>query len=134
MSLKNKVLLTGRLGNDPETTALPDNTPVTKFRLATNETYKKQDGSKVTQTEWHNIKAFGKMAEICRDYATKGRLVQCEGRIATRKYTDQHNVDRYITEIIINDMNLLDSKPVDETAPANTEATADAPANNDVPF
>lgn len=106
----NKVILVGRLGADPEIRYTPDGTMVTNFRLATDESYKNKSGERVQRTEWHKIVTFRKLAEICGNYLTKGKLVYVEGRIQTRSWDDKEGIKRYTTEIIASDMKMLDSK------------------------
>ncbi len=106
----NKVILVGRLGKDPEVRYTPDGTMVTNFNLATDENYKDKSGEKVQKTEWHRIVTFGKLAEICGNYLVKGKLVFIEGKIQTRSWDDKEGVKRYSTEIVANDMKMLDSK------------------------
>jgi len=98
----NKVILIGRLGQDPKLTYLPSGSPVTEFTLATDESFKNREGQKEERTEWHRIKVFGKSAEFCSNYLSKGRLVYVEGSIRTRKWQDQQGQDRYITEIVVS--------------------------------
>jgi len=106
----NKAILVGRLGKDPEVRYTPDGTMVTTFNLATDENYKDKSGEKVQKTEWHRIVTFGKLAEICGNYLVKGKLVYLEGKIQTRAWDDKEGVKRYTTEIVCNDMKMLDSK------------------------
>ncbi len=106
----NKVILIGRLGADPEIRYLPDGTMVTNFNLATDESFKNKAGEKVQKTEWHKIITFRKLAEICGQYLTKGKLVYVEGKIQTRSWEDKEGVKRYTTEIIASNMQMLDSK------------------------
>ncbi len=106
----NKVILVGRLGKDPEVRVTPDGTMVTNFNLATDEQWKDKNGEKVQKTEWHKIVTFGKLADICGQYLVKGKLVYIEGRIQTRSWEDKEGVKRYTTEIVANDMKMLDSK------------------------
>jgi single-strand DNA-binding protein len=106
----NKVILIGRLGKDPEIRYLPDGTMNTNFRIATDESYKDKNGEKVQKTEWHQIVTYRKLAEICGNYLVKGKLVFIEGRIQTRSWEDKDGVKRNTTEIIANNMQMLDSK------------------------
>ena len=104
----NKVILIGRLGADPEVRYMPSGSAVTNLRLATNDGYKdKQSGQFVESTEWHRIALFGRLAEIAGQYLQKGRLVYIEGRIRTSKWQDKQGQDRYTTEIVANEMQLL---------------------------
>lgn len=104
----NKVTLIARMGADPEMRYLPNGSAVTNLRLATNEGYKdKNTGDFVESTEWHRVVIFGRLAEIAGEYLRKGRLVYIEGRLRTNKWTDQGGQDRYTTEIVANEMQLL---------------------------
>ncbi|MFN3406127.1 MAG: single-stranded DNA-binding protein [Caldimicrobium sp.] len=105
----NKVILIGRLGADPEIRYTLDGKPVSSFRIATNEVYIK-DGEKVTVTEWHRLVAFGRLAEICGEYLSKGSKVYVEGKLRTRKFEDKQGQTRYVTEILVQSMQILDKK------------------------
>jgi single-strand DNA-binding protein len=83
---------------------------ITNLRIATDESYKNQDGERIQRTEWHRVVMFGKIAEIASDYLTKGRLIGISGKLRTRKWTDSNKIDRYTTEIVANDLKMLDSK------------------------
>jgi single-strand DNA-binding protein len=98
----NKVILVGRLGQDPKLTYLPSGQPVAEFTLATDESFKNREGQKEERTEWHRIKVFGKSAEFCSNYLAKGRLVYVEGGIRTRSWEDQQGQKRYMTEIVVS--------------------------------
>ena len=135
----NKAILIGRLGKDPDVRYTPDGTMVTNFNLATDEIWKDKNGEKVQKTEWHRIVTFGKLAEICGNYLVKGKLVFIEGRIQTRSWEDKEGVKRYTTEIIANDMKMLDSKGQNKTEDASFDATSGSSndgntAVDDVPF
>jgi single-strand DNA-binding protein len=105
----NKVLLIGNLGKDPELRYTPGGVPVASFSIATNESWKDQDGNLQERTEWHNIVAWRKLAEICGEYLKKGKKVYIEGRIQTRSYDDKNTgAKRYITEIVADNMIMLD--------------------------
>jgi len=106
----NKVLLIGRLGKDPEVRYTPDGMMVTNFSMATDEQRKDKNGQKVQRTEWHRIVTFGKLAEICSSYLSKGKLIFLEGRIQSRSWDDKDGNKHYATEIIASDMRMLDSK------------------------
>jgi single-strand DNA-binding protein len=103
----NKVILIGRLGSDPEIRYMPNGNAVANLRLATNDGYKDKNGQFQETTEWHRVVLFGKVAEIAGQYLQKGRLVYIEGRIRTNKWQDQSGQDRYTTEIVANEMQLL---------------------------
>jgi single-strand DNA-binding protein len=104
----NKVILIGNLGADPETKALPSGMTVANIRIATSESWKdKQSGEMKEQTEWHNVALFGRLGEIAGEYLRKGSQVYIEGRLRTRKWQDKQGNDRYTTEIIANDMQMI---------------------------
>jgi single-strand DNA-binding protein len=107
----NKVVLVGRLGQDPEQRATPSGMQVTNFSVATNETRKNPSGEYVDSTEWHRCVSFGKAAEYIGKYFTKGRLVYVEGRLRTRKWQDSNNATHYTTEIMVDTSMLLDRGP-----------------------
>ena len=104
----NKVILIGHLGADPETRAMPSGMTVANLRLATSENWKdKQSGENQERTEWHNVAMFGRLAEIAGEYLRKGSQVYIEGRLRTRKWQDKSGADRYTTEIVANDMQMI---------------------------
>ncbi|WP_244818494.1 single-stranded DNA-binding protein [Caballeronia sp. Lep1P3] len=108
MASVNKVILVGNLGADPETRYLPSGDAVANIRLATTDRYKdKSSGEMKEQTEWHRVSFFGRLAEIVNGYLKKGSSVYIEGRIRTRKYTDQAGQERYSTEIVADQMQML---------------------------
>ncbi|MDQ7916300.1 single-stranded DNA-binding protein [Mesonia sp. MT50] len=109
-SLKNKVQLIGNLGNDPEIIALESGKKLAKFSIATNETYKNAQGEKITDTQWHNIIAWGKLAEITENYLSKGKEVMVEGKLASRSYEAKTGEKRYITEIVCQELLMLNNK------------------------
>lgn len=111
MASLNKAILIGSLGKDPETRYLPNGDAVCNFSVATSESWKdKQTGEKKEATEWHRVSAFGKLAEICAQYLTKGSLVYLEGKITTRKWEDKDGQHRYTTEIRADQMKMLGGK------------------------
>src|SRR3990170_8716420 len=103
----NKVILIGNLGANPEVKYLSNGTTVANFRMATSENRVNRSGEKTTITEWHRIVAFGRLAEICGEYLTKGKQVYIEGRIRTRSWEDKDGNRRFITEILANQMQML---------------------------
>jgi single-strand DNA-binding protein len=107
MASVNKVILVGNLGRDPEIRYLPSGDPVANIAIATSSKYKGKDGNMVEETEWHRVTFFGKLAEIVGQYLKKGRSVYVEGRLKTRKYTDKDGVEKYATDIIANEMQML---------------------------
>jgi len=109
-SLKNKVQLIGNLGNAPEVKTLDGGNKLARLSLATNETYKNSKGEKVTETQWHNVIAWGKTAEIVEKYFTKGIEIMVEGKLINRNYTDKEGVKRYITEVQANELLILSKK------------------------
>jgi len=106
-TLRNKVQLIGNLGNDPEIINLESGKVLAKFSIATNETYKNANGEKVTDTQWHNIVAWGKTATIVENYLTKGKEVAIDGKLTTRSYDTKEGEKRYFTEIVCNELVLL---------------------------
>jgi single-strand DNA-binding protein len=106
-SLRNKVQLIGNLGNDPEIINLESGKTLAKFTIATNESYKNAKGEKVTDTQWHNIVAWGKTAQIVEKYVNKGKEIAIEGKLTSRSYDDKDGNKRYITEIVCNELLML---------------------------
>ena len=105
----NKVMLIGNLGKDPETRYTASGVAVATFTIATNESWKDQEGNLQERTEWHNIVAWRKLAEICGEWLKKGKKVYIEGRIQTRSYDDKNTgAKKYITEIVADNMIMLD--------------------------
>ena len=107
MASVNKVILVGNLGRDPEIRYLPSGDPVANITIATSSKYKGKDGNMVEETEWHRITFFGRLAEIVGQYLKKGRSVYVEGRLKTRKYTDKDGVEKYGTDIVAHEMQML---------------------------
>jgi single-strand DNA-binding protein len=157
----NKVILIGNLGNDPEVRYTPSGSAVASVSLATSETWKdKQSGELQDRTEWHRIVFFNRLAEIVGEYLHKGSKIYVEGSLRTRKWQDKNGIDRYTTEIIANEMHMLDSRGTggphekhpphhgtsashkpgsSETSSAESSAvpfsdTAAPPADDDIPF
>jgi len=130
----NKAILIGRLGKDPEVRYTPDGTMVTNFNVATDEQWKDKSGEKVQKTEWHRIVAFGKLAEICGNYLVKGKLIFVEGRIQTRSWEDKEGVKRYTTEIVANNMQMLDSKGQNKTDESSSDSTSPNSASSSTPM
>ena len=111
MSSLNKVMLIGRLGKDPEIRSTADGKPVANFSLATSEFYNDKSGTRQERTEWHNIVAFERQADIARRFLAKGRQVFVEGRIRTREWTDRDGNKRKTTEVTASNLVLLGSRP-----------------------
>ncbi len=136
MSL-NKVILIGRLGQDPETRYMPDGNAVSNFSLATSEKWKDQSGQPKERTEWHHITMYRRLAEIAGQYLKKGSLVYIEGKIQSRKYTGKDGIERTAYEIIASEMKMLGSKNESGATQADTpppptarQPAAPAPVND----
>jgi len=111
MASVNKVILIGNLGRDPETRYSADGAAITNIRIATTDSWKdKATGEKKEQTEWHTVVFFGRLAEIAGEYLRKGRPVYVEGRLRTRKWQDKEGQDRYTTEVVADQMQMLGSR------------------------
>ena len=131
----NKIMIIGRLGQDPEARSTQNNTTVTNLSVATSERYKNKQGEQIENTEWHRVTAWDRLGEVCRDYLKKGSLVYIEGRVQTRDYEDKDGVRRYVTEIIAREMKMLDSKPSSgEPEKAKPEPIVDEDGNDTLPF
>ena len=146
----NKAMLIGNLGTDPEVRYTQSGSAVANVRIATAEVWRDKDsGEQQERTEWHNVVFFGKLAEIVNQYLKKGSQIYVEGRIQTRKWQDRDGNDRYTTEVVANDMQMLGGRPGGggggnyDSAPARREsspqpaAVAEAPAqdfDDDIPF
>ena len=139
----NKVILIGNLGQDPELRYTSAGVAVATFTLATNESWKDQDGNLQERTQWHNLVAWRKLAEICGEYLKKGSRIYVEGRLQYRNYDDKNGVKRYVTEIVIDQMMMLDSKgashsngssPAAEIAPSQPQEESGPEKADDLPF
>lgn len=131
MASVNKVILVGNLGADPETRYLPSGDAVANIRLATTDRYKdKASGEMKEQTEWHRVSFFGRLAEIVNEYLKKGSSVYIEGRIRTRKWTDQAGQERYSTEIVADQMQMLGGRPAGDRS-SNDGFESQRPARQD---
>lgn len=121
----NKVILIGNLGQDPEVKYLPSGTAVANISVATTESWKdKESGEKQERTEWHRVVLFARMAEIAGEYLRKGSQVYIEGKLQTRKWQGKDGQDRYTTEIVANDMQMLGVRNSGSGSPSNSPATA----------
>ncbi len=134
----NKVQLIGNLGKDPELKYTPSGVAVATFSIATSESWKDQEGNQQEKTEWHNIVAWRKLAEICGEYLKKGKKVYLEGKLQTRNY-EKDGIKRYVTEIVADQLIMLDGggagkgsggSSASESAPMASEA----PKDDDLPF
>jgi single-strand DNA-binding protein len=149
----NKVILIGRLGRDPEMRYTSSGTAVVNFSMATNHVIKDQSGNNTDQTEWHQVVAFGRTAEVAGEYLSKGRLVYIEGRLQTRSWDDQNGQKKYKTEIVCTTMQLLGGRgdsdngsssaseqsqsseeSVDQSKTGDEKETAPAEEEDDLPF
>ena len=113
-----KVILIGNLGANPDVRHLPSGTSVANFNLATADRFKDREGEWQERTEWHRIVAFGRLAEVCGEYLTKGRQVYIEGRLQTRSWEDKEGQTRYTTEIVAREMKMLgrrEDKPTEDS-------------------
>lgn len=106
----NKVILIGNLGQDPEIRYMQNGKAVANLSIATSESWNDQQGQKQERTEWHRLTAYDKLAEIIGEYVKKGSKIYVEGKLQTRKWQDQQGQDKYTTEVIINQMQMLDGK------------------------
>ncbi len=153
----NKVILVGHLGRDPELRYTQNGQAVANFSLATSESYSKRDGEREERTEWHRIVAWGRLAEICGEYLSKGRQIYIEGRIQTREWEDREGEKRRTTEIVAREMQMLgrrgeintsyddsgtsasDTSASDTSASSTTPSSTAAdpgtpPPDDDIPF
>lgn len=129
----NKVILIGNLGQDPEVRYMPNGNAVSTVSLATTESWKdKQSGETQTRTEWHRVVFFNRLAEIVGEYLKKGGKVYVEGSLRTRKWQDKNGQDRYTTEIVGNEMQMLDSRGSNQgfDNPAPSQQSSSTPSNN----
>lgn len=129
----NKAILIGNLGNDPEVRYTQEGSPVTTINIATTENWKNKSGERQEQTEWHRVVFFGKLAEIADEFLHKGSKVYIEGKIRTNKWQDKEGRDRYTTEIIANEMLMLDSRNQDPSGYNRAETTTDKPKQETPP-
>jgi single-strand DNA-binding protein len=106
-TLKNKVQLIGHVGNDPEIKSFDGGKKLAKLSIATNESYKNDKGEKVEETQWHNLIAWGKTAEIIEKYVVKGKEIAIEGKLTHRSYDDKNGEKRYVTEVVIDELLML---------------------------
>ncbi len=139
----NKVIIIGNVGGDPETRYMPSGSAVTNLTVATNESWKdKQTGEQKERTEWHKVAAFGRLAEIMAEYLRKGSQVYIEGKLRTRKWQDKDGNDRWTTEIVADEMQMLGGRGGAGSAAMNQDpGPASAPAqpgpddfDDDIPF
>ena len=143
----NKVILVGNLGRDPEVRFMPSGDAVANLAIATSSKYKNKAGELIEETEWHRVTLFGRTAEVAGEYLKKGKSVYIEGRLKTRKYTDKDGVEKYATDIIASEMQMLGGREGGSEAPApqrrSGQPSAPAPSkpasgfddmDDDIPF
>jgi len=106
-ALRNKVQLIGRLGQDPEIVNFENGKQLAKFSLATDDSYKDQNGQRVERTDWHNVVIWGNLVKVVENYVTKGKEIAVEGKLTTRSWEDKEGIKRYTTEIVCNELLLL---------------------------
>jgi single-strand DNA-binding protein len=128
MASVNKIIIVGNLGADPEMRYLPSGDPVANMRVATTEKWKDKQGNQQEHTEWHRCNMFGRLAEIVGQYLKKGSSVYLEGRVRTRKWTDQAGVEKFSTEINVDQIQMLDGKRGDTGAAPATQKPLARPA------
>ena len=138
MASLNRVLLIGNLGADPELSYTPSGTAKATMRLATHEVWTNKSGEKGERTEWHRLIAWGRLAEICGEYLTKGRQIFVEGRLQTRSWEDRDGNKRWTTEIVATNMQMLGSPrgtPAEAELPPVGAEVPDMPEpDDDIPF
>ena len=145
MSGVNKVILVGNVGKDPEIRNLEGGAKVAKFSLATSESYKKPDGTKVDTTEWHNIVLWRGLADVAERFVRKGSQIYVEGKIRSRTWDDKDGIKRYAIDIVGESMTLLGRKQEDPNASAGTQeysrtnmesppVSSEPPTSDDLPF
>lgn len=126
----NKVLLIGRLGQDPEMRYTPSGKPLTKFQIAVNRSWTSSENEKKTETEWFTVVSWGKLAEICNQYLTKGKQVYLEGRLHTRHWKDEEGANHSAVEVVAREMIML-GDPSDED---ESDQMAQTPPEDEYPF
>jgi single-strand DNA-binding protein len=109
-NLRNSVRLIGNLGMNPEIKEIGNDKKLAKFSLATKEVYKNEAGEKVSETQWHNLIAWGNQAKLAEKYLKKGNEIAIEGKLTSRNYTDKEGVKRYVTEIVVNEILMIGNK------------------------
>ncbi|THU32477.1 single-stranded DNA-binding protein [Niastella caeni] len=126
-AIRNKVQLIGNLGQLPEIRTTENGKKVARFSIATNDTYRNSKGERITETSWHNVIAWGKLAEIAEKFLTKGREVAVAGKLVHRHYTDKNGIKRYVTEVVLNELLLLGGgKPQTEYVEQEEDALTEA--------
>jgi len=140
MGYLNKVMLIGRLGQDPEKRVTPNGASVINISMATTENWKDQSGDKQEKTEWHKLVFWNKLADIVEQYCKKGSQIYVEGSLQTRAWENKDNVKMYTTEIVVRQMQMLDSKsdsqrvPQNQQSPPASQLASDDIIEDDIPF
>ena len=135
----NKIILVGHLGDNPELRFTTGGKPRCKMSVATNYSYTDREGNRHEETDWHNVEAWGKQAETCNQYLTKGRQVYVEGRVTTRAYDDKQGVKRYWTEVVSDRVVFLGGRSSETPAPRPSPPVAEVarqpePERDEIPF
>jgi len=130
----NKVIIVGNLGQEPEARFTPSGTAVTNLSVATNESWKNQNGEFVDKTEWHRVVMYGKMAETASEFMHKGTMVYVEGRLQTREWEDQNQNKRKTTEIICDNFTMLGKRSESPAKPKTSDSEKEQEQDDDLPF
>jgi single-strand DNA-binding protein len=132
----NKVMIIGHLGRDPEMRYTPSGRPVTTFTIATSRSWNTVDGERHSETEWFNIVAWGNLAEICKQYLTKGQQVYIEGRLQTRRWDDKEGNKHSSVEVVANEMMMLDRRDANTGSghPADASESPEIPSTDEDEF
>ena len=127
----NRVTLVGNTGKDPEIRTTSSGTRVATFSLATSETYKDHKGDKQTETQWHNVKVWGKLAEVVEKYVRKGQLLYLDGKVVYSNYDDKDGNKKYVTDIVVSNLQMLGGKKSDDIATRPEPQTSGAISDPD---
>ncbi len=128
--LKNRVQLIGHLGKDPQVRQLEQDKKVAQFSLATSESYKNAQGEQVTDTQWHQVVCWGRLAELAEQYLQKGKQIALEGKLSYRSYEDKQGVKRFVTEVVASELLMLGKKEDSDQQPKDSSK----PLEDDLPF
>lgn len=134
MASVNKVILIGNLGKDPEVRQMPNGESVASVTLATTESWKDKGGVKQEKTEWHNLVFYRRLAEIVGEYLKKGSQIYIEGKLQTRKWQTKEGHDRYTTDVVVNEMQMLGSRRVGQTSQPTSKSSVSNADDFDIPF
>ncbi len=128
--LKNRVQLIGHLGKDPQVRQLEQDKKVAQFSLATSESYKNAQGEQVTDTQWHQVVCWGRLADLAEQYLQKGKQIALEGKLSYRSYEDKQGVKRFVTEVVASELLMLGKKEDSDQQPKDSSK----PLEDDLPF